>query len=265
MEQFHRAASDLVATYLSRTDPDFELGGLTRDALFKLLKAKLEASHTLLPRSLQNSLPLLVNEAPPEAQPFTTAEVKARVLELSAATAWLERVVERVPVTKVHAERTLRWLSLVVAIVAVPLAAFVWHRWPVNVALHKPVQASSIGFNTHPEGATNGSLWPSPDFHTQLQDHPYLVIDLGQLYYLTDAEIWNRRDCCPDQSVPMEFQISEDGANYVTIARREEPFNLEGSWTIESIGRKARYVRVQSMRETYLTLNEVWVFGRPAT
>ncbi len=262
LEQFWLAGVALAATYLSRTSPDFELSKRSRAEIFDELSSRAKTAGHQAPAAFVRSVPYLSQAEGDPGATLPAAEAKARANDLDAASYWLTELAKQQPTADLRRTRSARLLALLATLAGVFAMYLIWKSWPVNVALHKHATASSLAYGTTADRAVNGSLWPSADFHSDLENSPFLVIDLGESYRLSNAEVWPRIDCCPEHSLPLEFQISEDGKTYTTVARRDEPFAPHGSWGV-TIDKTARYVRLQTMKRNYLVLNEVFVFGRP--
>jgi hypothetical protein len=132
-----------------------------------------------------------------------------------------------------------------------------------NLALHRPAQQSS-DFSP----ATGASLGVDGNlttlFHTQEDRNPWWQVDLGAIYTLSTAKIYNRQDCCLERSRLIQVMLSNDGSNWQTVyAHNGIPFGqnqLPLQVNLES--RRARYVRLQNNESGYLHLLEVEIYGQ---
>jgi hypothetical protein len=192
------------------------------------------------------------------------SESYARAEELDAlALRLFDLVLVRTP-AEVKLLRTGRVTVLAVAVLALPLGAAAWSRVPTNLALNKPVTASSRSQETNPEGVVDGRLYGRFGFHSATEDRPWVVIDLGQVHHITDAQVFGRHDCCFTQSVPLAFEVSVDGKEYRSLATKKDAFVSLEPWIIADTNASARYVRLRTInKKSNLVLTEVIVNGRP--
>ncbi len=134
---------------------------------------------------------------------------------------------------------------------------------PRNIALHKAVTSSSRAYDTVPEGALNGERKWQFDFHSGLEDWPWLAIDLGRRYSITRIRVYGRSDTAFDQSIPLALEVSDDGVSYRRIAHRSEPFSDFDPWIVKPAAVVTRFLRLRTLRRSVLVLNEVEVNGQP--
>lgn len=107
----------------------------------------------------------------------------------------------------------------------------------VNLALHKPVTASSTYSTDYfPDKAVDGNIWTR--WSSIFSDPQYITVDLGATYLLEQAvlkwEVAHARE--------YEIQLSSDGIHFSSVYS-----NRFGSGGIESVplsSKAARYVRV---------------------
>jgi hypothetical protein len=135
---------------------------------------------------------------------------------------------------------------------------------PKSVAKGKPAVSSSTMFGTLPAAAVDGSKSGAYGFHSGLEDSPWLSIDLGRRYAITGIKVYGRGDGIYDQSIPLALEVADDDASYRALATRTEPFSADDPWVLRPAGVVARFVRLRTMRKSYLVLGEVEVFGKKA-
>jgi hypothetical protein len=162
--------------------------------------------------------------------------------------------------------RGTRWgRRLGVAVVAA-YAAVVGLRailLPPNVALHKPVIASSIWYAPGADQTiVDGDTGTSFGVHTRLEDGANVVIDLLDTYRIYRIDVHNRVDGWFDDGLPLVVELSADGKQFHEIARRETHFDGYPPWTVDGRREAARFVRVRVAKRAYLALSEVEVFGK---
>jgi hypothetical protein len=160
-------------------------------------------------------------------------------------------------------ERAQRIVAVGVIVIAVLAQVWACATRPLNLALHREVHASSEALSTTATGAVDGIRYGAQlGFHSAEQDEPWLSVDLGRQVAINRVAAYGRSDCCFDQSIPLAFEVSDDGTAYRTVARREEPFSQPDPWILKPRGLTARFVRFRTLRHSFLVLSEVEVYGR---
>jgi lipopolysaccharide biosynthesis glycosyltransferase len=148
-----------------------------------------------------------------------------------------------------------------------------------NIALDKPATQSSVSqWSTQPTresdaaGAVNGVINGVQGFHTDIEDSPWWMVDLGDIFAISEIYIFNRTDLPPEipqRASRLAIEIGTDAGSFTEVYRREsdEPFGgVDGNpliWTspLPVVG---RYVRIRLLTRNYLHLDQVEVFGKPA-
>ncbi len=189
---------------------------------------------------------LLVDQSIPAALTATDEDI-ARARTFSEALLWeldaSNRVVERV-----HVQRWTRVsLVLVVCVVAV-LGMRALLRGP-NLASAKLFKTSS----SFPD-CTAPNKCADLLFHTQPQESPWAVFDLGSVKTVRRVEVTNRSDCCADRAIPLIVEVSVDDKRWVQVARRDTAF---AQWNADFPKQRARYVKFRVPRNSVLNLDDV--------
>jgi hypothetical protein len=189
------------------------------------------------------------------------AEAAELVEELAGLTERLRESVEPKSLREVSTARHARWAMLVSLLALAAVWGVVRTLRPSNIALHKQATASGTAALTSPAAAVDGKAYGNNGFQSE-GPSPWLTIDLGRRYALTEADIYGRHDCCFDQSVPLSFDVSDDGKTFRTVATREAPFEMLEAWNIKfGSTTVARYVRLHTLKDSVLYLNEVELNG----
>ncbi len=165
-------------------------------------------------------------------------------------------------VSQLLLQRLLRVGVVALAIAAVVIAGYSAIQRALrgpDLAEGKPWRTSSQSYECKPAERSCGGAVTSILFHTQEQDQPWVVYDLGSKKKIARLEVVNRDDCCAERAAPLVFETSNDGEQFREVARTTEPFN-EWETTFKPV--TARYVRLRVDRRSYLHLNRVSVFGR---
>jgi len=81
----------------------------------------------------------------------------------------------------------------VLVLIAIPILR---RRNAPNLALHRPVQSSPVGFDTTPGGAVDGVTTGGFGFHTQRVESPQVTIDLEKVHDIGEVKVIGRGDCC---------------------------------------------------------------------
>lgn len=151
-----------------------------------------------------------------------------------------------------------------------------------NLALNKPTRQSS-DFNAAGasskavDGNKNGN-WTfdakaNSVTHTKDEKETWWEVDLGDIYYIDEIRIWNRRDCCWERLQNFFVFTAHFGPNGNYAVNPTDKITGPHSFTQKDHpsmhlqwGNTARFVRIYAMHEkpTPLSLTEVEVFGRRA-
>jgi hypothetical protein len=204
---------------------------------------------------LSSTDPLLFDRMPVEA-----AAGEAEKLESVAE--WLASRTDPRSRSQIRVSRVLR-LGVTVA-VALGLLVWVIVRVtaPVNLAKGKTVAASSVAFASSAEGVTDGVKDGRFGLHTESQMNASATIDLGKDVAISKIKVFGRGDCCFEQSIPLDLDVSSDGVAFQNIAKRTTAFSESDPWVVTPSGVVARHVRLRTEAQAFLVLSEVEVFGK---
>jgi len=158
--------------------------------------------------------------------------------------------------------RVVRWAVLLLSVVLMLVGYQAWRLFPRNVSSKKSVFVSSVIDGKNPAGIVDDQYYGFPAFVSKRERQPWVVIDLGKPYMVTDAQVVGRHDCCFGEAVPLDFEVSLDNNKFETVGTRTEPLTSLVPWVVPAIMRHARYVRVKSKKTATLGLSEVIVYGR---
>lgn len=150
-----------------------------------------------------------------------------------------------------------------------------------NVAIGKPTGQSSIygqlasrfavdgdasGVNRYlvdGQYANKGSL-----MHTESENNPWWIVDLGTSQYVDEVRIWNRSDCCEERLGKIAVAWSDSNITQslwnngsLTVNDNVQVLDAGSGARIlsASIGGNARFIKVQKADAGYLSLGEVEV------
>jgi hypothetical protein len=118
----------------------------------------------------------------------------------------------------------------------------------------KPWTASSKAYDCHPKDMECGGARSAMFFHTQEEEKPWIVLDMGAPQSFSRLEVVNREDCCADRAVPLVVEVSDDNQKWTEIARRTDQFR---EWETTFKPTTARYVRLRVDRRTSFHLVRV--------
>jgi hypothetical protein len=162
----------------------------------------------------------------------------------------------------------LRWLSMFRITLALSLCgASLWlGKWwlfpPHNLARTATVHATKAALDTKAEFAVDGYRYGQLGFHSEVLDQPWLSVDLGQETKLGSVRVYGRADCCFDQSLPLQLELSNDGESFRAISVREKPFSQYQPWVVRlPPSTSARYVRVRRLERGVLVVSELEIYG----
>jgi hypothetical protein len=251
-----------LAFFASR-DRTFEVGSLAPESTLTRLEQALAAEGASPPAELSRAKPFLLAADPLAADrlPSDQAEEQAQALEVT--TRWMSRLFDVRSPKELRLARFVR-LGIAGASAAALLVLFVmWVFAPKDLAKGRPAVCSGATmFSTVPAGAVDGSKSGQYGFHSALEDSPWLSVDLGTRYKVNTVKVYGRGDGYYDQSIPLALELSEDGTNYHQVAERAEPFSSSDPWVVKSVGQVAQFVRVHTLRHSYLVLGELEVYGQ---
>jgi hypothetical protein len=197
-----------------------------------------------------------------------TAELSPieRQQDLSALRTVTDRLVADIEVVeqrlaRVRGLRIVRWIAAaaVLALVAVGLRT-VWDRTTSgkNLAPSARITASSEDrWIAGTKGVVDGDM-TTFGFHTKVEDEPWLLFDFGSPRTVKKLEIYNRLDCCGDQTYPLMVEVSDDGRTFRELDRRTKYFTV---WSTRVAPTKTRYVRLRVLKHAQFHLNEVEIYG----
>jgi hypothetical protein len=179
--------------------------------------------------------------------------------EAARARAFAEALVWDLDAPRRHVERVFvqRWLRATLAAAILVLLVFGVRALTLgaDLAKGKPFRLSSQLSSWASCVANNNSCFGLM-FHTEIENNPWVEIDLGAPKQIHRIEVINRSDCCEDRATPLVAEVSTDRASWTPVGRREEEF---GSWKLSFPPRTARYVRLRATRHTALHLQGVAV------
>ena len=159
------------------------------------------------------------------------------------------------------------------------------YRRPQNLALGGRVKQSSTYNRRHAETAINGKTdgyGEQQCIHTQLDEHAYWEVDLGEVCTIEKVVLWNRQDAPLDSSLeddhftsrmfPCWLLSSSEALDVGLVeayakcsAKKRLTKNKRKSvWTLPQHSR-GRYIRVQLEGTNYLHFAELQVFGTRGT
>jgi hypothetical protein len=181
----------------------------------------------------------------------------------------LANLVEPRSLPEIRFTRKARLMALG-ALVVLPLfwGAVLLAARRTNLALHKPVTASSVlpDALSPPSGLTDGVTHGAYGAHTDLGRDgapPWLMVDLEGTYVVDSFKVYNRGDSALQASLPLTLQVSEDGTNFTDVGTRTIYFGQDMPWRLDPLKpQRARYVRVLGQPGKYVVLSELKVFGR---
>ncbi len=231
-------------------------------ALVDKLLGVLEGAGMHLPPDLERQRGILSSDDPYTVDRLGTDERELAAADLDASTRWLSELLVAPSARALLTRRATRYAAVAVIVLGIIALAWALLARPVDLALNREARASSQAFATTPAGAVDGIRYGQLGFHSDVQDQPWLSIDLGSDYLIDRVQVYGRGDCCFDQSVPVAFEVSEDGLTYRRVDARDDPFSQEQPWIIKPKGVAGRFVRLRTLRRSVLVVAEVEVYGR---
>jgi hypothetical protein len=178
----------------------------------------------------------------------------------------LERAIEPRTAAQLRRRRAVR-LALLAATalvaISIPLPSLFA---PTSLALHRPVTLSSV----HPRsrapaggvGLVNGKLEFTYGAITDIQDDPWMMVDLERPMRVGRIVVHNRGDGWFDECLPLVVEVGSDASLLEEIGTRNTVFTRTNPWVLDHIDRTIRYVRIRKQGHGYISLDEVSVYER---
>lgn len=150
-----------------------------------------------------------------------------------------------------------RICMLVLLVLGGLVVAFLIHR-SRDLAHGRPWRASSaysnVGCQSPSQECAEG---PGFFFHTNEEQDPWVVFDLGAAKRISMIEIDNREDCCTERAFPLTVEVSTDNKSWKLVARKDDEFK---TWRTSFDAVSARWVRLRILKRTNLHLAAVRIF-----
>jgi len=262
---YREALPLLVAAIALANDPDFPTGG-----------SPLPAGHTpwqvlddlrqrgrlsTLPRKLDQARSALAAVEPLAFDRLAPQVLLDRRAAVAATMRRLRRLVEPRAPSEIKGNRHGR-LAAAAIVLALLATAVVSHFRHPNLALNKPVSASSRhpGSTAPPDnsGVTNGVIEPTYGIETA-PGPGWVLVDLQDDQKITRVKVFNRRDALFDAGLPLFLETSPDAVNFKVVDTRRQPFSSTNPWIYQAgPGTRARFIRVRSNSLVALTEIEVY-------
>ncbi len=259
---YRQGALFLTAAYLASKGENFDASSLTLQSALGEVDALFARDGIAAPPQFEEVRRLAASDDPLELDRLPAEETRRRAEDLEVATAWLGRLVDPRSPRELRVVRIFRIVLGALSVATLLVIVAVWAFSPPNLALRKKVVASSLAWDTVAEGAVDGKKDGRFDFHSAIEDSPWLSIDLGRSYVVKRVKVYGRGDGTYDQSIPLALEVSDDGTSYRKIAERTEPFSELGPWVVKPEDLTTRFIRLRTERRSVLVLSEVEVNGR---
>jgi hypothetical protein len=143
-------------------------------------------------------------------------------------------------------------MGLLVVAVAAALAL-------LTLALRKPWEqytwSASSAWSGFPQSGTLGQHGAyGLLFHTDEEDDPWVIVDLGKTRTIKEVLVKNRADMDTDRGLPLVVELGGPDRRFATVESRTTRFDV---WDVKFAPRAARYVRLRAQGRTVLHLREV--------
>jgi hypothetical protein len=250
--------------YLATKDANLDPLSLTPAEAFRRLGEAIDTDGLAHREEFERAKHMLVASNPLELDRLPPEEAIRRIEELAVVARWLGHLVDARSPREIKTARVARVLAGAGAGLALLVNLGITLFTPKNLAAHKVAVASSETQSTTASGAVDDSRTGAFGFHSQLEESPWLTIDMGRAFAITRIKVFGRGDAGPyDQSIPLALEASDNGTDYGQIALRAEPFSDSDPWVVKPAPPLvARYLRLRTMRRSYLVLTEVEVYGK---
>ncbi len=187
------------------------------------------------------------------------AHGEGRIEETLALAAFLASAVETRSPRSIRVERLLRFAGAALLCTVVVGGARAMRPRPPNRALHAAVTMSSRRTTSGPAlDVTNGKVVPEAGIATNDEPDPWVQIDLGQPFRVSEITLMNANDH-QDDLTPLRAETSLDGNAWQPAATREASFSAEAPAVLSFRARDARFVRVHGRPAGAIYLHEIEV------
>lgn len=248
---------------MSRGHLNIDPGSLSVEARWEAFDRALHADGVPALPDYERVKSLLVSSDPLDLDRLSDRETSLRIEQLEATSRWLLELVDARSPAELKWTRILRLGFAVLTAVALVIFAIVRLTTPKNIAEGKPTSSSSVNLGTTAAGIVDGLKTGKFGYHSDLDETPWVAIDLGRPYAIKKVDVFGRGDGVYDQSVPLALEASDDGTNYRQIALRAEAFSEYDPWIVQPAALVTRFIRLRTMRRSVLVLSEVEVYGSP--
>lgn len=96
-------------------------------------------------------------------------------------------------------------------------------------------------------------------FHTDLENNPWVELDLGTSYVLYNIVVHNRKSFCKENAYTLQVAISNDKLNYEIIHKGFIPFREKIEFNLDNL-KTARYVKFSIEGFSYFHLSKIEIF-----
>lgn len=248
VEQVERLLAEsweLAAEAEEESDPRL-LAAQTVQELAKqrLLSIPFEPDLPLLQRHLPSSE--LDTEASPDSNASAEATTRTRTMLAAVLISQMLSALIR------HRRGFWPRGALRLAMTAAAFALVGWGCWHLREALTKPKDLLARATVTPSSRYLN---WPTHlmDFHTDIEDRPAAVYDMGSAREVSRFLVENTKDFA-ERAAPLAIELSLDGSTFNRVASIQRQFKV---WQPHIEPQSARYVRVVALHRTYLHLKRV--------
>lgn len=128
-----------------------------------------------------------------------------------------------------------------------------------NLALHKPVTASSARFGA-PSAVVNGVVeWGNYALHTAHERPALVMVDLEGTFRVDEVRVYGRGDgSFGEDAPPLAVELSLDGRTFAPAGTCNGIFTQVSPCHVWPHGTPARYVR---LKYPYIVVSELEVYG----
>jgi hypothetical protein len=263
LELYREGALLYTLAYLASKEPNADVSALSPEATVRKLDETLDTDALRPPSELARVKPLLLAADPLAFDRLPSDQAEQSAQDLEIATRWLSRLFDVRSPRELKMARVLRLGVAGASALAVIVFLLVWIFSPKDLAKNRPATSNaSTMWGSTIAAAVDGSTSGPYGFHSSLEDSPWLAVDLGRRYAIDRVRVVGRSDGVYDQSVPLALEVSDDGGTYKQVAERTEPFSAFDPWVVKPTGVTAQFVRVRTLRRSYLVIGELEVYGK---
>jgi hypothetical protein len=254
----------MALAFLVSKGRDIGSATLAPEEVFGQLDAALAEAGVVPPGDFHDAKPMLLSADPLAFDRLSAEQLRRQAELVENATRWLASLVDARSLREIKVARFVRLATAAIATLGLLVWIGIKIFSPKNIALNNPATSSSVhaSYGAPAQGANDGIKSGRFDFCSAEEEMPWWMLDLQKPVNIDRIKVFGRGDCCYDQSIPLAFEVSDDGTVFRQVADRTTPFSESNPWVIRPDALTTRFIRLRTQRRSVLVLSEVEVYAK---